>query len=83
MMDLISISPKVMEHHLHVFLVARLVKHNRRPFDLKKDKVIQEEVQRLLEVEHIQEVYFSIWLSNVVLVPSLQENDECVWTFVI
>lgn len=67
--DLVGISPRAMEYCLHVILIAISIKQKMRHFDPNKNKIIQEEVQKLLVVDHIQEVYFPSWLFNVVLVP--------------
>ena len=37
-------------------------------FAQERDKVIAEEVQKLLEVNFIREVYYLDWLANVVMV---------------
>ncbi|KAL0420910.1 UNVERIFIED_CONTAM: Pro-Pol polyprotein [Sesamum latifolium] len=45
------------------------VKQKKKHFEPKKDKIIQAEVDKLIVVEHIEEIQFPEWLSNVVLVP--------------
>lgn len=65
--DLMGISPEIIEHHLYILPTAHPMKQKRWHFDSKKDKVIKEEVQKLLEVGHIRDVYFPTWLFNVVL----------------
>lgn len=67
--DLVGISSKLMKHHLNISLGTCSVKQKKTHFGSEKDKLIREEVQKLLQVGHIQEVQFSIWLSNMVLVP--------------
>lgn len=66
--DLVGISTKIMEHHLNILPTSHLVKKKRHHFRSEKDRVIWEEIQKLLEVGHIQKVYFISWLSNVALV---------------
>lgn len=56
--DLTDISIEVMEHHLHILLVACPVKQKRRYFGSEKNIVIPVEVYKLLKVGHIREVYF-------------------------
>ncbi|KAI3459553.1 hypothetical protein Pfo_016216 [Paulownia fortunei] len=52
--DLKGIDPGVAVHHLN----------KNRHFGLEKDKVIQKEVEKLLEAGHIREIQFPEWLSN-------------------
>lgn len=48
---------------------AKPVKQKLRQFGYEKDKVIKEEVAKLLEAGHIRDIQFSEWLSNAVMVP--------------
>ncbi|KAK4388277.1 Transposon Ty3-G Gag-Pol polyprotein [Sesamum angolense] len=66
--DLEGIDPSVITHHLNINLDAKLVKQHKRHFGLKKDKIIQAEVDKLMAVGQIEEIQFPEWLSNVVLV---------------
>ncbi|XP_073294498.1 uncharacterized protein [Primulina huaijiensis] len=68
-MELSGISPQVAEHKLNILPGSRPVKQKKRHFGPEKDKVIEEQVGELLKAEHIREVKFPTWLSNVVLVP--------------
>lgn len=79
--ELAEISPEIMEHHLNVNQGVKPMKQKRRHFGLDKNKVIKIEVDRLLQVGHIRDVQFSIWLSNIVLVPKVWGNEEFVWIF--
>ncbi|KAL0451532.1 UNVERIFIED_CONTAM: hypothetical protein Slati_1131300 [Sesamum latifolium] len=72
--DLEGIDPGVITHHLNLDLTIRLIKQKKRHFGLEKDKIIQEEVNKLLTARHIREIQFLKWLSNVVLVPKLGEK---------
>ncbi|KAL0439901.1 UNVERIFIED_CONTAM: Pro-Pol polyprotein [Sesamum latifolium] len=45
------------------------IKQKKRHFGPEKDKIIQAEVNKLKAAGHIEEIQFSEWLSNVVLVP--------------
>ncbi|XP_074574636.1 uncharacterized protein LOC141831105 [Curcuma longa] len=67
--DLTGVSPSVAVHRLNVLPGARPIKQKRRHFGPEQNKVIREEVQKLLKAGHIKEVHFPTWLSNVVLVP--------------
>ena len=66
--DLKGIDPRVMVHRLQVDPRAKPVRQKQRPFSAEMNAVIKSEVQRLLEAGHIQEVHYSDWLCNVVLV---------------
>ncbi|KAL0444480.1 UNVERIFIED_CONTAM: hypothetical protein Slati_2170700 [Sesamum latifolium] len=76
--DLEGIDPKVITHHLNIDPSIKLVKQKKRHFGPEKDRIIQAEVDKLMAVGHIEEIQFPEWLSNVVLVPKLEENRECV-----
>ncbi|KAK4391406.1 hypothetical protein Sango_1918400 [Sesamum angolense] len=67
--DLEGIDPGVITHHLNLDPSIKLVKQKKRHFGLENDKIIQEEVNKLLSVKHIKEIQFPKWLSNIVLVP--------------
>ncbi|XP_074560659.1 uncharacterized protein LOC141816830 [Curcuma longa] len=67
--DLTGVSPAVAMHRLNVLPGARPIKQKRRHFGPEQNKVIREEVQKLLKAGYIKEVHFPTWLSNVVLVP--------------
>ncbi|KAL0286559.1 UNVERIFIED_CONTAM: Transposon Ty3-G Gag-Pol polyprotein, partial [Sesamum angustifolium] len=66
--DLEGIDPNVITHYLNINPNAKLVKQHKRHFGLKKDKIIQAEVDKLMALGHIEEIQFPEWLSNVVLV---------------
>ncbi|KAI3468832.1 hypothetical protein Pfo_025495 [Paulownia fortunei] len=70
--DLEGIDPSVAVHHLNVDPTYKPVKQKRRHFGPEKDKVIQKEVEKLLEAGHIREIQFPEWLSNIVLVPKIE-----------
>ncbi|KAI3451561.1 hypothetical protein Pfo_008226 [Paulownia fortunei] len=54
-LDLEGIDPGVAVHHLNVDLTYKPVKQKKRHFGPEKDKVIQKEVEKLLEAGHIRE----------------------------
>ncbi|KAL0405320.1 UNVERIFIED_CONTAM: hypothetical protein Slati_3845900, partial [Sesamum latifolium] len=66
--DLIAIDPSIIVHSLNVDPTYPPVKQKKRHFGPEKDKVIQDEVSKLLLAGHIKEIQFSELLSNVVLV---------------
>ncbi|KAL0395465.1 UNVERIFIED_CONTAM: hypothetical protein Slati_4512700 [Sesamum latifolium] len=50
------------------------MKQKKRHFGPEKDKIIQPEVDKLMAAEHIEEIQFPEWLSNVVLVSEPGEK---------
>ncbi|KAL0313414.1 UNVERIFIED_CONTAM: Transposon Ty3-G Gag-Pol polyprotein [Sesamum radiatum] len=67
--DLEGIDPKMITHHLNIDPSIKRVKQKKRHFGPKKDRIIQAQVDKLMDVGHIEEVQSHEWLSNVVLVP--------------
>ena len=55
-------------HRLNVNPSFKPVKQKRRSFALERQKVINEEVGKLLQAKEIREVEYLKWLANVVLV---------------
>ncbi|KAL0423636.1 UNVERIFIED_CONTAM: Transposon Ty3-G Gag-Pol polyprotein [Sesamum radiatum] len=72
--DLEGIDPGIITHHLNLDPGVKPVKQKIRHFGPKKDKIIQEEVNKLLLAGHIKEIQFPEWLSNIVLVPKPGEK---------
>ncbi|KAL0361963.1 UNVERIFIED_CONTAM: Transposon Ty3-G Gag-Pol polyprotein [Sesamum radiatum] len=72
--DLEGIDPKVITHHLNIDTSTKPVKQKKRHFRPEKEKIIQIEVDKLMAAEHIEEIKFPKWLSNVVLVPKPGEK---------
>ena len=66
--DMLSISPKIIQHKLNVNLERKPVQQRRGAFAPERDQVVTEEVTKLLTVGFIPEVYYPDWLANVVLV---------------
>lgn len=54
--DMIGIDPEMAMHHLNVDPRIRYVKQKMRYFGPVKDKIIQKEVQKLLEVGQVREI---------------------------
>ena len=63
-----GIDPTVITHRLNVSPSFKPVKQKRRSFAPKRQKVINEEVGKLLQARAIREVEYPEWLANVVLV---------------
>ncbi|XP_075633335.1 uncharacterized protein LOC142605761 [Castanea sativa] len=66
--DMLGISPSIMVHRLNVSPSFPPVCQKNRVFALERDRVVAEEVRKLLEVGFIREVYYPDWLANVVMV---------------
>ena len=64
----------VITHRLNVSPSYKPVKQKRRSFALERQKAINEEVGKLLQVKAIREVEHAEWLANVVLVK--KANDK-------
>ena len=66
--DMLGIDGDVIEHHLNVDPMKKLVQQKRRVFSLERNKAVMEEVEKLLIVGFIREVYYLEWLANIVMV---------------
>ena len=66
--DMPVIDPSVIVHRLNVNLTSSPIRQKKRVFAQERDKVIAEEVRKLLEVGLIREVYYPDWLANVIMV---------------
>ena len=66
--DMLGIDNKVIEHRLNVDPTRKLVQQKRRVFAHERNRAIVQEVEKLLIVGFIREVYYPEWLANVVMV---------------
>ena len=66
--DMLGIDGDVIEHHLNVDPMKKLVQQKRRVFSLERNKAVMEEVEKLLIVGFIREVNYLEWLANIVMV---------------
>jgi len=64
------IDPSVITHRLNVPPSYKPIRQKKRVFAPKRDNAIKEEVQKLITVEFIREVYYPDWLANVVMVKN-------------
>ena len=64
-----GIHPVVASYRLNTLTSSRPIRQKVWQFHLDRQKVIQDEVEKLLEVGFIREVEYSEWLANVVVVP--------------
>ena len=66
--DMLEIDPSVITHRLNVSSSYKPVRQKMRVLAPKRDNAIKEEVQKLVTVEFVHEIYYSDWLANVVMV---------------
>nr|CAN67251.1 hypothetical protein VITISV_026553 [Vitis vinifera] len=64
-----GIHPSIASHRLNVFPTARPIRQKIRRFHPDRQKVIRNEIDKLLEDGFIREVDYPDWLANVVVVP--------------
>ncbi|RVW22158.1 hypothetical protein CK203_097141 [Vitis vinifera] len=64
-----GIHPSIASHRLNVFLTARPSRQRIRQFHPDRQRVIRNEIDKLLEAGFIREVSYPDWLANVVVVP--------------
>lgn len=69
-----GIHPSVMTHKLSIFKEARLVAQKKQRFSDQKREVVQEEVNKLITTRFIQEVTYTTWLANVVMVKKSSDQ---------
>ena len=66
--DMTGINKNITTHKLDVDPSFRSIHQKRRKFTPERNQIIQEEVERLLEIDMIREVHFPRWLANVVVI---------------
>ena len=66
--DLKGIDPRISVHRLNMDPSVKYIRQKRRDFGPVEDAIIAGEVDRLLKAGHIEEVRYSDWVCNVVLV---------------
>ncbi|XP_074300827.1 uncharacterized protein LOC141632151 [Silene latifolia] len=72
--DMIGIDPSVITHWLNVDPNFPPVQQKRRKFAPERNEVINQEVDNLLAAGKIREVNYPEWLSNVVVVPKMNNK---------
>ena len=75
-----GIDPSVITHKLNISPTFKPVKQKRRSFTTERQKVINEEVNKLLQAKAIREVEYPDWLANVVLIKKEMENGAFALT---
>lgn len=66
--DIIGISLDIITHKLNVDPNYAPIQQKRRKFVAERNKIINDEVNRLLKASMIKEVDYPEWLANVVIV---------------
>ncbi|XP_011074079.1 uncharacterized protein LOC105158875 [Sesamum indicum] len=67
--DFTGIDPGVIVHRLNTDPAMRPVRQKKRSFGSDKNEIIRKEVDKLLNAGYVEEIQYTDWLSNVVLVP--------------
>jgi len=65
---MLGIDASIIVHRLNVSPSSSLIRQKKGVFAQERDRVIAEEVRKLLEADFIREVYYLDWLANVVMV---------------
>ena len=76
--DMTGINPEVTVHHLQVDLDYQPVKQKRRKFTFERNKIINEEIQELIDIGSIQEVQYTEWLAKVVIQKNNGKWRVCI-----
>ncbi|CAA0842863.1 Unknown protein, partial [Striga hermonthica] len=66
--ELTGIEARVIEHRHNIDLSVRPIKQKRRHHGAEMDKIIEQEVDKLMNAGHIKKIQFPEWLSNTVMV---------------
>ena len=69
-----GIHPSIASHRLNILPSSRLIRQKVQRFHLDRQRIIQDEVDKLLAVGFIREVKYPNWLANVVVVPKKWEK---------
>ncbi|RVW39351.1 Transposon Ty3-I Gag-Pol polyprotein [Vitis vinifera] len=64
-----GIHPSIVSHRLNILPTAKPIRQRVRRFHPDRQKIIREEIDKLLEPGFIREVEYPDWLANVVVVP--------------
>ena len=62
-----GIDRKIKQHHLNVNPECKPVQQKWRVFSPERNKAVTEEVEKLLEVDFIKDVFYPNWQENVVM----------------
>ena len=67
--DMTGINPEIISHRLNVDPTFKAIRQKRRKQHPERNKIVNEEVCKLLSNGAIREVLYPDWLANVVVVP--------------
>ncbi|RVW67472.1 hypothetical protein CK203_063051 [Vitis vinifera] len=67
--DMKGIHPSIISHKLNILPTARPVRQKVKRFHPNRQKIIRDEIDKLLEAGFIREVEYPDWLANVMVVP--------------
>ena len=77
--DMLGIDNKVIEHQLYVNPTKKPVQQKQRVFAPERNKAVMEEVEKLLTVGFIRDVFYLEWLANVIMVKKFNgKRSMCV-----
>ncbi|KAH6761645.1 hypothetical protein C2S52_019078 [Perilla frutescens var. hirtella] len=77
--DMTGIDPSIITHKLQVDPDKTPIKQKIRKFAPERNKIVDEEVDKLLKNGHIREVHYPEWLANVVVVKKKNgKNRLCI-----
>ena len=63
-----GIDRKIIQHRLNIKSECKPIQQKRRIFAPERNKVVTEEVEKLLEADFMREVFYPDWLANMVMV---------------
>jgi len=66
--DMSGVSPEIITHLLSVYKEVRPITQKKRKMGEEKHNALKNETDKLLEADFIQEVQYTTWLANVVMV---------------
>ena len=69
--------PLVTSHKLSIYKEARYISQKKRKLGEKRHLTAKAEADKLLSARFIEEVQYTTWLSNVVLVKKPMANGGC------
>lgn len=71
-----GISPNVICHALNIKPNVVSIRYKRRAMDKEKYTVLKEEVRKMLASDFINELYYPLWVSNLILVKKNKREME-------
>ncbi|GJW70040.1 reverse transcriptase domain-containing protein [Tanacetum coccineum] len=78
--DMTGVPRNIAEHRLNIRKGYSPIRQKKRGQAPETNKVIQEEVEKLVDAGIMKEVHYHSWLSNPVMVKKHDELGECVLT---